>query len=414
VLASACREAFVGFGSGVHARAAADQLFGALVERHTSPMLTPKYEYGRLAISRSALSPSRVFDDTATWTALVGQTRLAESQGSFTDGRYLLAGRHNPPAPARPADAQHSVVLTHLADGEYRWDASVDFALGTIRPTEIAAVVSRLIASSEGRTERDLRAELAAGVPRTSAVLSTLFSLDSIHPTVLADGSTAVTVGIGLHVDQLRPRFPAFADYVRKYVESARFHFLLSDRTNIPFLEITGRDRLFTIRLRTQNGHMVPLAGPARPMPDTLQLDADFKVKVKIFNVGFHDLHLDFVNGATDDRERYWSVVAHHEPQWNLPFITARLLRAPLRRPFSGEGSMFRIGVRAGEGGAPTLLMRQTRLFVQESAILNFLNSLSSTAMDEFSGAVEREEGEWLRELFAAMRADAQGVLAGS
>ena len=398
----------------MHARAAADQLFGALVERHTSPVLNAKYEYGRLAVSRSALSPSRVFDDSATWTTFAGQSRSTEAQGTFSNGRYLLNARRDVPLPARPADAQHLVMLTHLVDGEYRWDASVNFALGTVRPSEIAAVITRLIASAEGHGERELRADLAAGVPRTSAALSTLFSLDSIHPTALADGSTAVTLGIGLHVDQLRPRFPAFAEYVKKYIETARVHFLLSDRTNVPFLEISGHDRIFTVRVRTQNGHMVPLSGPARPMPDSLELDADFKVKVKIFNVGFHDLHLDFVNGGADDRERFWMVTAHREPQWNLPFITARLLRAPLRRPFAGEGSMFRIGVRPGDGGAPTLLVRQTRLFVQESAILNFLNSLSSTAMDEFSGTVEQEEGEWLRELFAAMRGDAQGVLAGS
>jgi hypothetical protein len=385
------------------------------VARHTNPVRSAKYEYARIRLTRSALSPSRAFDDTAAWTAASGPVRLLESMGTFTDGRYLLTSRHNVPAPVRPADARHLTTLSHLVDGEYRWDASVDFALGTVRPTEIAGAVSRLIASGEGRTDRDLRADLATSAPRTSAVLGTLFSLDTLHPTALADGSTAMTLGIAVHSEQLRPRYPAFADYVRKYVDPARYRLLLTDRAGVPFLEAVGKDRFLTVRLRTQHGRMVPLAGPARPMPDSLLLYVDFKVKIKIFNVGFHDLQLEFVNAARGDQEREWTVTAHKEPQWNLPFITARLLRAPLRRPFTGEGSLFRIGVRAGEGGggAPTVLVRQTRLFVQESAILNFLNSLSSTAMDDFGGQVEKEEGAWLRELFAAMREDVREVLAG-
>jgi hypothetical protein len=67
--------------------------------------------------------------------------------------------------------------------------------------------------------------------------------------------------------------------------------------------------------------------------------------------------------------------------------------------------------LRAGEGDAPTVMVRQARLGVQESAILKFLNSLSSTAMDDFGTRVEHEENQWLREVFLALRDDARGVL---
>ena len=103
---------------------------------------------------------------------------------------------------------------------------------------------------------------------------------------------------------------------------------------------------------------------------------------------------------------------ARREPHWNLPFITARLIRAPLRYPFAGEGALFRIGVRAGEGDQPTVLVRQSRLGVQESAILKFVNSLTSTAMDDFGARVEHEENQWLREIFLALRDDSRGILA--
>jgi hypothetical protein len=104
-------------------------------------------------------------------------------------------------------------------------------------------------------------------------------------------------------------------------------------------------------------------------------------------------------------------MTARKEPSWNLPFITARLLRAPLRRPFAGEGALFRIGVRAGEGTQPTVLYRQARLAVQESAILGFLNSLSSTAMDDLNTSVEREQNAWLREVFLGLRDDARAAI---
>ena len=209
----------------------------------------------------------------------------------------------------------------------------------------------------------------------------------------------------------LRRRYPALADYVHKYVDPARYCFVLTDRAGTPYFEASQKDRLVTIRVRTLDGQLVSLGGPARPMPDTLQLRVDFNVRVKIFHVGFHDLVLDFVNSGRGDELREWTVTPRREPQWDLPFLGARLLRAPLRRPFTGEGSLYRMGIRAGEAGAPTVLLRHSRLPVQESAILNFLNSLSGTAMVDFGGQVQREENAWLRELFLAAREDARLAL---
>ena len=58
------------------------------------------------------------------------------------------------------------------------------------------------------------------------------------------------------------------------------------------------------------------------------------------------------------------------------------------------------------------MIVRQSRLFVQESAILRFLNSLSGTAFAEFADKVDREENAWLREVFSAMRDDARAAIA--
>lgn len=412
LLVVACRQSLSGFGAGLHARAMADHFFGALADRHVEIVRNPKFEYARVQLTRGALSPSRVFDDTAAWTGESGVVRILETIGSHVDGKYVMSSRRGVPAPAKPADGRHITTLSRLSENQYRWDTTVDFALGSVHPNDLALVVSRLLAAGEGLGEREARADLAASAPRTAAVLGNLFSLDSLRPTPLQDGTTAVTLGISVHSEQLKLTFPAFGDYAHRYIDPARLRFVLTDAAGVPYLEAQGKDRFLTIRLRTKAGHLVSLTGAPKPMPDSLVIIADLTMKLKLFNVGFHDLTMDFVNVARGDKERDWIVTARKEPQWNLPLITARLLRAPLRYPFMGEGALFRLGLRAGEGDQPTVLVRQTRLGVQESAILKFINSLTSRAMDDFGTRVEREENQWLREVFLGLRDDARGVLA--
>ena len=366
-----------------------------------------KYDYARIQITRNALAPSRVFRDSGAWTASSGAVRLLETQGAFLDGRYVMTSHGSVPAPRNPADGRHVTTLSKLAENEYRWDTTVDFALGSVRPLDVATVLSRLIASAERSNEREARADLLAAAPRTSAALGTAFSLDSVHPTLLADGSTAVTLVIAVRSDLLKRRYPAFADYLRRYIEPAKYGFVVADRAGVPYVEGSAKDRLLTLRARTLHGQLVALTGAPRPMPDTLTAVADFKTKVKHLSVGFHALSMQLLHARNGDHDNEWVVTAQQEPEWDLPFASARLLRAPLRRPFAGEGSLFRLGVRA-DANAPTVIVRQSRLFVQESAILRFLNSLSSSAMDDFEAAVEHEENAWLRELFFAMRDDAR------
>jgi hypothetical protein len=340
-----------------------------------------------------------------------GDVRLLETHGGFVGGRYQLSSRSGVPAPRGAGDGRHVITLSRLSNSEFRWDAAVDFALGSVRPADVADVFARLISSAEHLTERQARADLAASAPRTSAVLGLAFSLDSLHPTPLADGSTAVTLGIAMRSDLLTRRYPAFGDYMRRYVDPARYRAVVTDRAGTPYLEATTTDKLLTIRVRTLRGKMVALSGPPVAMPDTLVLLADFKAKIKHLGVGFHGLSMELIHHREGETVNEWVVAAHKEPEWDLPFAAARLIRAPLRRPFAGEGSLFRLGVRA-DGTGPTVLVRQSRLFVQESAILRFLNSLGNTAMNDFEAQVEREENAWLRELFTAMREDTRSAIA--
>lgn len=406
-----CQDGFAGFGAGPRARESAEQAFQALADRYADIVRSPKYEYSRQRITKAALSPSRVFDDSAAWTAMTGDVRLVETFGTFSDGRYRMSSRPSVPAPSRPGDARHVTTLARLSENEFRWETTVDFAVGRVSPADVGTVIGRLVAGGEGRTAPELREDLAASAPRASSALGTLFALDSLHPTPLADGSTAVTLGISVSAGRLEGRLPAFAKFIRKYLEPASYHFVVADRARTPYLDISAKDRFITIRVRTLGGRLLPLAGPARPMPDTLLVLADLGLKLRIFHVGFHDLEMTLVRAARGEAQRDWTVTARREPKWDLPLITARLIRAPLHRPFAGEGALFRVGVRAGAGGAPTVIMRQSHLAVQESSILNFLNSLGNSAMDDFGGAVEREENIWLRQLFLALRDDARAAI---
>lgn len=401
----------MGFGAGTRARASVDQLFGALGERHADMTRNAKYEYARLELAKHALVPSHVFEDSAAWTGSSGAVRLLEIQGGYQNGRYVLTAHPGVPGPRSPAEGRHVVTLSKLSSNEYRWDTTVDFAIGSVRPSDVAAVLTRLIASAEGKTEGEARADLAAAAPRTSAAMGTAFALESLVPHRLSDGTTAVTLAIAVRSDLLRRRYPAFGDYVRRYVDPARYRILATDRAGIPYFEASAVDRLLRIRLRTLRGEIVPLAGPARAMPDTLELLVDFKTKVRHFGVGFHDLHVELVHLRKGETDNGWVVTAHREPEWDFPLAVAPLIRAPLRRPFTGEGSLFRIGVR-GDGTEQSVIFRQIRLFVQESAILRFLNSLSGTAFSEFEDRADREENAWLREVFGAMREDARAAIA--
>ena len=245
----------------------------------------------------------------------------------------------------------------------------MDFAIGSIRPSDVAAVLGRLIASARERRRGAARGD-RDGVAAHVEGAGHAVRLDSLLPMHFADGSTAVTLVTGIHSDRLRRRYPAFAEYVRRYVDPARYRVVVTDQGGTPFLEAVGGDKRLTVRLRTCDGELVPLSGTPRPMPDTLALLVDFKAQVKRLGVGFRGLRMQLVHVRHDASENAWAVTAHREPEWDLPLAMARLIRAPLRRPFAGEGSLFRIGVR-GDGRRQTVIVRQIRLFVQESAILD-------------------------------------------
>ena len=155
-------------------------------------------------------------------------------------------------------------------------------------------------------------------------------------------------------------------------------HWRLASRAGGVYFDFQMRDGRIRIRTRSRNHELLPIAGASAPLPDSLVLLGDFTLKVRIFTAGIRDYRADFTLGNTPTSTSF-TVVSREEPGWILPLVGERLLRTPLRRPFQGEGAMFRMSV-TDSAGAQSILLRQLHLEVKESSILRFLTRLSSTA----------------------------------
>jgi hypothetical protein len=329
-------------------------------------------------------------------------------------GRYLLEPQALPSSIQRVGETRHRITLERTGDDAYRWDTHVDIGTGRLRGDDVAAALRALLAAPDGRTEHAIRADYRGAFPRASAAFGRGFSLDSIGIAPGAFATTTVTLRFGFRPERMRPAFPLLADYLDKYLKPAKYHLVVTDRGGAPLFDVLGRDRTITLRYRLHGDTLVALAGRPQPWPDSLRLTADVSLKVKLFTVGFRQLVTDFVisdavvGGA---REHAWTVVARREPEWDLPLFTERLIRAPLRKPFEGAGALFSMTVRDGDGsGSQSLFQRDTRLEVQESAIMRFLGSLASHVVGELDARVEVDEHRFLREGFLALQADARAL----
>jgi hypothetical protein len=405
-----CSESLRALGpSPTVAEAHADQLFEAFIARFSQVEFSPQYDAARVKLAQSALVPSRIFNDDAVWSSKPSaSSRLLYIAGDAVDGHYRLESRPTMSALTRPGESRHTITLEQLEGSAYRWDTKVDLGVGTVPAEGVSVLISTLLAAPDGRSERELRDDYRAAFPRAMAAFGRGFSIDSLHVAPGAAGTTSVTMVMAFHPELMRSSYPALAAYLDKYLGPAKYHFALADRSGAALFDVVGRDRSATVKYRLQQGKLTSLFGPPRPWADSLVMTSDVSLKVKVFTVGFHGLLTDFVVSNVG-HERAWTVVAQHEPKWDLPFITERLLRAPLRKPFEGAGSLFRLSVRDSAGGQ-TVFTRRTRLDVQESAIMRFVGSLASRAMGDLDNKVEQDEHRFLRDGFAALQADLHAV----
>jgi hypothetical protein len=408
-----CREPLVGLGAGGPPGTSdrIETLVAALGARVKEPVRNAKYDTARVRIANSAFLPGRIFRDTSIWTSAPTESRKQMLvRGWYEDGHYRLNAESIVPLPSQPTHSRHVINLTRLSDNnEYSWDTEVPYAVGTITAAEVGRFFGAMLSAAEGRNERDVRADIAATLPRASVVLGQLFSIDSIRTVHLADKSTLAAFHVRMHPAGVETKYPNFARYMRTYAMPTRMQFSLTDRDSMVFVNCDAKgDGKLALTLRTLNGRMIPLAGPAKPMPDTLTLNGELVMRVRGFAVGFHDYHAQMMIVSTD-RERAWHFVSQKEPKWRLPLITEHLLGTPLKRPFQGSGATFRIGFRDSTG-AQTILNRRLHLVVQESRILRFINRLAGATLSDWVGKAEREQMAWLDQVFSGLLEDVNAV----
>lgn len=407
--AGGCADSIRAVGDGPKDRATkVEEISDAIAARFTTPERSGQFETTRRRLVSGALHPSRVFSDTSLWTNYSGATtRALWAHGSLTDRGYRFdVGERGPLDDL--GETRHVITLRRLGDGEYQWATGVDFAIGSITARDAAEMLEMLLTAGHEHDAAMVRLGARMSFPRTSVVMAKLFSIDTLTLRPGPQATTMVTLVAGVHPESLRKTAPHFADYVEKYVGRSRYRFLVTDRAGAPYFEAIGANRRLTIRYRARSGGIVSSLGPPRAMPDSLRLVSDLTMRVGMFDVGWKNLVTDFII-SRGERSRSWLFVARTEPEWNLPLVTARLIRTPLRRPFQGAGSTFEVAV-IDSAGAQSVLARRARLEVKESAILRFMSSLVSRVFDDLDVAVEREEAEFVRELMSAFQQDARAI----
>lgn len=407
---AACADSVRAVADGPTERATkVEEVSDAIAARFTNPERSGRFETTRRRLVSGALHPSRVFSDTSLWTtSLNPAARSLWANGSLTQRGYRFdIGERG--VLSDLADTRHVITLRRTGDGEYQWATGVDFAIGSITARDAASMLQFLLTAGHDQEATGARTAARVALPRTSAVMAKLFSIDSLALRPGPQGTTLVNLVVGFHTERLRQTAPHFADYIAKYVENSRYRFLVTDRAGATYFEATGANRKLAIRYRVRADGIVSALGAPRPLPDSLRMVSDLVMRVKMFDVGWRNLVTDFTI-SRGGRSRSWLFVARTEPEWNLPLVTARLIRTPLRRPFQGAGSSFEVAV-IDSAGAQTVLARRARLEVKESAILRFMSSLVSRIFDDMDAEVEREEAAFIRELMGAFQQDARSIL---
>ncbi len=410
--ATSCESSLAGFGNTpVDALRNASDGFTSHALRFDDVVRDTKTTEARAKLSRYALTPSRIYDDSSVWNAMGERdsSRTLTLDGSYdaVRGGYNFSANARATPPNALADARHVVRLELRPDGAYFWDTSVDHAIGGLPAASAGRALTMLFASTEASEARDLRNESAQAFPRSARALGRLFALDSARSTAMADGSSSTTVGLRWQSQRLRG-MPNFKSYIAKYIEPSTYRVTLSDERGQTYFHVLGEKGQMLVRWRSRAGRLLPLGGGSSAMPDTLRIRLDFTAKYKMFRVGFTEMVGDFFV-QRGPHVSGWLMRFRQEPKWQLPLFTETLIRTPLRRPFQGRGSELYLAVH--DGGAQTLLVRRSHTEVKESAILRWLGGLGATAMGDFQGRAEAEQNLFLMAAFAALRADAQHAL---
>jgi len=408
---SACREVAPAFGPNLpFAKQNADEFFYSVGSRFTNIQRPQRILRARQQFGHYALTPSGIYNDTTIWLSIgPDSARLFGDEGHFAVDRDIVNTALSNEAPDALTESREIVRLRKLSDNEYEWFTNVEVALGRIGAKHIADVLTAALDAGEGKTSAAIRANYTSSFPHTVAALGRLFTIDTLRVTPDAEGATTFDIAIRLTPDILKATMPHYAAYIDKYISKGKYHITLTDKSGAHWFDAAAANYYMHFKVRSKNGHFMPIEGGIRSMPEELTIQLDMSMKIALFTVGWTDMIGDFELIDTP-HERGWQMRFAKEPNWHLPPTVGTLLKSPLRRPFLGQGIPVRISVRDNPG-SQTILNRRGSLVVQESGILRFLNHLSGTAVGDFLGASEREANRFNADAFRALRQDVAAIL---
>jgi len=158
------------------------------------------------------------------------------------------------------------------------------------------------------------------------------------------------------------------------------------------------------------DGSLAPLTGAVARIPDQIHVRVDFSTRAWIFRVGASNAVADVqLVGAPHDKG--FIATFTHEPDWQLPPLVERMLRAPLKRPFQEGGITLEEGVHDAPGHE-TSLSSEYRFVLEESSIMRWLGRLGGSAMSDFQQGAEQEANVFIYQAFEAMRQDLDALSA--
>ena len=407
---AACRSTAAHLGnSAAEARTAANDLFGSIARRYDQAYREPRLAAARHRVMRALLTPSHVFSDTSAWVSSPNaSTRVLSFRGFADSGRYRMATDTSHAPPLHPADGRHDIQLRHLGDNDYEWLATSEFGIGATSPAAFASIPVAWIAAGERADTAAIRADMHTAFARSAAAWGALFTLESITTSRDAGGAWREREVITLHDDRAAAQYPALARWLHKYITPLRAHVRLHDATHTWFDMVIRHDSMI-VTTRSRDGRVLPLEGGDMFLPDTATIDTDLSTELLHLRIGFRGMPAEFVS-VRQATSRGWSLHFTKEPDWQLPPLAERMVRAPLRRPFSGGGMVLRIVATTDGGGRQTVMARRIVAPVQESGIFKFIARLVNSGVTEYATGADRDVNAWFASVFGALRDDMNAI----
>jgi hypothetical protein len=370
----------------------------------------PSFDALRPVLARYALVPSRIFGAPTIWTRSQGATRGIGFHGRRVRDQYRMSVVATPPAPSAVGEyrGEWRLEQLRLQGDEFEWMAREELAVGSVTPDDLSRALTALFTAAEAGGSGDLAPRLRAELPRTTAALGRLASLEGVVARQDGSGGTSLTLTASLHPEGIRSFAPLYAHYLDDVLMPTRFAASASDATGARWWETDFAEGRLTFHLRLHDGNLAPLTGPPRAIPDRIRVRLSGSSKMGFLRSGFHDLEAA-VDLTRREDEKGFVARFTKAPDWDLPILVPLLLRPALRRPFEGEGAFLSFAAVTRSNG-PTLLTRHYRVAVRENWLVRWIGGYVAGAVNTYRRG-EAEADRFNAEAIFALREDALALV---